>query len=120
MSTEVRDVHRGVTDEETKLTPKEGEAALHLSFCVGPVIELYAGLNDKPSEKAAEDVASLCELEEPTLHELEDKASVGSWEKIRSSVLHAATEAEGLPMVLSIQQCSTASLHHMWSMCVFL
>ena len=35
--TEVRDVHRGVADEESSFTPKEGKATLHLSFCVGLV-----------------------------------------------------------------------------------
>ena len=49
---------------------------------------------------------SLNSVEEPTLHELENKASVGSWEEIWSSVLHAATEAEGFPMDQKCCQCN--------------
>ena len=50
------------------------------------------------TKPAVKDVGYTCEVEEPTLHELEDKPSVDSCQKIRSSTSHTATEAEGLPM----------------------
>ena len=32
--TDVKDIHRGVVDEESSFTPKDCKATLHLSFCV--------------------------------------------------------------------------------------
>ena len=55
-----------------------------------------ACLGDEASEMKV-DVTFSSEVEEPTLHELENKAAIGSWKQIRRLVLSTLTETEGLP-----------------------
>ena len=71
---------------------------------------MYWAIVDFDDEAIAEDIdVGFSKGEEPTVHELESKASVSSWKEIRSSLLSAATAAESLPKDQKCQ-CSEAAL----------
>ena len=47
----------------------------------------------------------ITELDEPTNYELESKASVAGWERVRNGMLRAVTEAACLPLAQSCISC---------------
>ena len=51
----------------------------------------------------------ITELEEPTDYELESKASVAGWERVRYGMLRAVTEAACLPLAQSCISCEKAA-----------
>ena len=51
----------------------------------------------------------ITELKEPTDYELESKASVAGWERVRNGMLRAVTEAACLPLAQSCISCEKAA-----------
>ena len=99
-------IQRGVSDSQPSFASEE----LRERPCGSPVntspVDSPLAVNTGVSM-----LRPLLELEEPTGYELESRASVGGWERVRSGILTAVTEAAAMPVAQFCISCEkTASL----------
>lgn len=92
----VQDIHRGVSSQQSL---SEGQRGLEEQDDSSPAF---------PVESNACTYSE--QLDEPTLHELQSKASMKAWDKLRKGILCAATESSAMPIGQLCLQCSSPAV----------
>lgn len=96
---ETREVHRGQVDNADTCSIELPE---HTSMAATPESEHTDELSTDMPDLYNED-------DDPTLHELHQKATVSAWENLRSNILAIATESGAMPFEQVCMVCNTSA-----------